>query len=86
MTKPPKSKVAIMLFIASAAFAFGCAYMIYVFGYLPGDTPQGAKAKIGALGGVRYSLFTALMAFVSGHAVQMLSDIRWKLFDGQTES
>ena len=86
MTKPPKSKVAIMLFIASAVFAFACAYMIYVFGYLPGDTPQGTKAKIGALGGVRYSLFTALMAFVSGHAVQMLSDIRWKLFDGQTES
>lgn len=86
MTKPPKSKVAVMLFIASAVFAIGCAYMIYVFGYLPGDTPQGTKAKIGALGGVRYSLFAALMAFVSGHAVQMISDIRWKLFDGQTES
>ena len=85
MTKPPKSKVAIMLFIASAVFAFGCAYMIYVFGYLPGDTPQGTKAKMGALGGIRYSLFTALMAFVSGNAVQMISEIRWKLFDGQAE-
>ena len=85
MTKPPKSKVAIMLFIASAVFAFGCAYMIYVFGHLPGDTHEGTKAKIGALGGIRYSLITALMAFVLGHAVQMISDIRWKLFDGQTE-
>jgi hypothetical protein len=75
-----------MLFIASAVFAFGCAYMIYVFGYLPGDTPQGTKAKIGALGGVRYSLFAALMAFVSGHAVQMISDIRWKLFDDKLKA
>ena len=80
MTTPPKSKVAIMLFIASAVFAFGCAYMIYVFGHLPGDTPQGTKAKIGALGGIRYSLFTALMAFVGSCLMDKLKAERMTAF------
>ena len=86
MTKPPKSKVAIMLFIASAAFAFACALAIYQFGQLPGDTRQGTINKIGMLEVVRYSGISALMSFVSGYVVQMISDIRWKLFDGQTKA
>ena len=86
MTKPPKSKVAIMLFTASAAFAFACALAIYQFGRLPGDTPQGTITKIGVLEAVRYTGISALMTFVSGYVVQMISDIRWKLFDGQNKA
>lgn len=84
MTKPPKSKVAILLFIASAAFVFGCALAIYQFSQLSGGTRQGTMTKIGFLEVVRYSGIAALMTFVSGYVVQMISDIRWKLFAEQT--
>lgn len=84
MTKPPKSKVAILLFIASAAFAFACALAIYKFAQLSGDTRQETMTKIAFLEVVRYSGITALVTFVSGFVVQMISDIRWKLFSAQT--
>lgn len=84
MTKPPKSKVAILLFIASTAFAFGCALAVYQFAQFSGDTRPETITKIGFLEVARYSGIAALITFVSGYVVQMISDIRWKLFAEQT--
>ena len=86
MTKPPKSKVAILLFIASAAFAFYCAFAIYQFAQLSGDSRQETMIKIGFLEIVRYTGIAALLTFVFGYVVQMIADIRWKLFAKQTNS
>ena len=83
MTKPPKSKVAVGLFVIAAAFACGCALAIYQFVQLPGDTRAGTMTKIGVLEVVRYSGIATLMTFVLGYVVQMIADIRWKLFEGQ---
>ncbi len=86
MSKPPKSKIAIVLFIISVFFAFGTAFAIYKFVQTPGDTQQGTLLKITVLGLVRYSGIATLITFVSGYVIQMISDIRWKLFEGDADN
>ena len=86
MITPPKSKVAIMLFVIATFFACGFAVAIYQFVRMPGDTREGTVTKINVLEVARYSGIAALMTFVLGYVVQMIAEIRWKLFEGQTNA
>ncbi len=83
MKKPPMSKISVALYILAFVFACGCTVALYQFVQSPGDTRQGTIAKIAALGAFRYSGIAALTAFVSGYVVQIVVDIRWKLFEGE---
>ena len=82
MIKPPKSKIAIALYVVGFLFACGFAVALYQFNQLPGDTREGTMAKISVLRTVRNTGFTAITILVFGHVVPMIADIRWKLFEG----
>jgi hypothetical protein len=84
VSKPPKSKIAIALVVISILFSVACAIAIYHFARLPGDTRLGTLAKINMLEVVRTTGFSALGTFVAAYVVQMISDIRWKLFESRT--
>ncbi len=86
MNRPPKSKVALVLFVIAAFFAIGCLIVLFQFVQLPGDTRLATIAKISALEAIRYSGIAALITFVAGYIVQMIADIRWKLFEGQVNA
>ncbi len=86
MRNPPKSKISIALYFVAFLFACGCAVALYQFIQLPGDTRQGTIAKMRVLGVVRHTGFIALSIFAFGYVVQMIADIRWKLFEGKTDA
>ena len=86
MSKSPKSKVAIALFVFASFFAIGCLIALYQFVQLAGDTRPATIAKISVLEAIRYSGIAALITFVTGYIVQMIADIRWKLFEGQVNA
>ena len=86
MNKPPKSKVSLILFVIAAFFAIGFLIALYQFVQLPGDNRPATLAKISVLEAIRYSGIAALITFVAGYIVQMVTDIRWKLFEGQTNA
>jgi hypothetical protein len=86
MMKPPRSRISIALYVVAAIIACGCAVALYQFMQLPGDTRAGTLAKMNALRVARQNGLTALCIFAFGYGLQMIADIRWKLFEGSTDA
>ena len=86
MMSPPKSKISIALYVVAFLFACESAVALYQFLQLPGDTREGTIAKMSALGVFRQTGLTALLILVFGYVVQMIADIRWKLFEGTADA
>ena len=85
MSEPPPSRVALGFYILTAVLAAAAIFSFVIFVQTPGSHIASSAKAAAAAASVRTAIL-AITTGLFGRVVQMIADIRWKLFRGDLDA